>query len=186
MQSNQQSSNSNKVLEANPSANLNMPQTLTIPNGTKVSPTFSKQELENRLKKLRTYMSEMNIDAVLFTSYHNINYYSDFVYCRFGRDYGLVVTQDNYTTVTANIDGGQPYRRNQLGDNVVYTDWQKDNFFYAVKQLIKDSGKVGVEYDHMSLQNLQKMKDALSNAEFVDIGVPTMKILVFYLLYNFF
>ena len=154
---------------------MQMPQTLPIPNGDKVRPTFSKEELNSRLAKLRRYMAENDLQAVLFTSYHNINYFSDFVYCRFGRDYGLVVTQDSYTTVTANIDGGQPYRRNQLGDNVVYTDWQKDNFYYAVKQLIKDGGKVGVEFDHMPLQNLEKMKAILPSAEFTDIGVPTMK-----------
>ena len=34
------------------------------------------------------------IDAVLFTSYHNINFYSDFLYCSFGRFYGLAVTHD--------------------------------------------------------------------------------------------
>ncbi|MCP8686651.1 M24 family metallopeptidase [Marinobacterium sedimentorum] len=154
---------------------LSMPQTLQLPNGEKVRPTFSKAELQSRLDKLRRYMAENDVQAVLFTSYHNINYYSDFVYCRFGRDYGLVVTQDSYTSISANIDGGQPYRRNQLGDNVIYTDWQKDNFFYAVKQLIKDGGKIGVEHDHMPLQNLHKMQAALPEATFVDIGVPTMK-----------
>jgi len=154
---------------------MKMPQTVLIPNGEKVNGTFSKQELTSRLVKLRKYMTANNVQAVLFTSYHNINYYSDFVYCRFGRDYGLVVTQDAYTTITANIDGGQPYRRNQLGDNVVYTDWQKDNFFYAVKQLIKDGDNVGVEFDHMPLQNLEKMKIILPASKFSDIGVPTMQ-----------
>ena len=154
---------------------MKMPQTLSIPNGDKVQGTFSREEMGSRLARLRRYMAENDLQAVLFTSYHNINYYSDFVYCRFGRDYGLVVTQDNYTSVSANIDGGQPYRRNQLGDNVVYTDWQKDNFFHAVKQLIKDGGKVGVEFDHMSLQNLDKMKAILPSTTFADIGVPTMK-----------
>jgi creatinase len=121
-------------------------------------------------------MSEANLDAVLLTSYHNINYYSDFVYCRFGRDYGLVVTHDNYTTVTANIDGGQPYRRNQLGDNIVYTDWQKGNFFVALQGLMKDGSRIGVEYDHMPLATMETMKQAFPNAQFADIGVPTMKL----------
>jgi len=154
---------------------MQMPQTLSIANGDKVQPTFSKEELSARLAKLRRYMAQNDIQAVLFTSYHNINYYSDFVYCRFGRDYGLVVTADNYTTVTANIDGGQPYRRNQLGDNVVYTDWQKDNFFYALKNLIKDGGHIAVEFDHMPLSTLDKMKQAFCAAHFVDISVATMQ-----------
>ncbi|GAA3526860.1 M24 family metallopeptidase [Zobellella aerophila] len=154
---------------------MQMPQTLTIPNGDKVQGMFSKAEMASRQSKLRSYMAANDVDAVLFTSYHNINYFSDFVYCRFGRDYGLAVTQDIHTTITANIDGGQPYRRNALGDNLVYTDWQKDNFFRGVQQLIGGARRVGVEFDHLSLQNLDKLKAALPDAEFVDIGVPTMK-----------
>nr|WP_298522368.1 M24 family metallopeptidase [uncultured Halomonas sp.] len=154
---------------------MQLPSLIEIPNGEKVTPTFSDGEMTSRLDKLRKYMADQQIDAAVFTSYHNINYFSDFVYCKFGRDYGLVVTQDKFTTVTANIDGGQPYRRNRLGDNIVYTDWQKDNFFKAIKQLCGNSKRVGVEYDHLTLQNQQKMKDALGGVEFVDIGVPTMK-----------
>ncbi|ARS54445.1 creatininase [Kushneria konosiri] len=148
---------------------------IEIPNGNKVQPTFSDSEMKNRLKALRDYMASNSIDAAVFTSYHNINYFSDFVYCRFGRDYGLVVTQDNFTTITANIDGGQPYRRNRLGDNIVYTDWQKDNFFKAVRNLCEGKKRIGVEYDHLTLINQEKLKDSLDNVEFTDIGVPTMK-----------
>ncbi|MFH7586265.1 M24 family metallopeptidase [Oceanimonas smirnovii] len=154
---------------------MQMPNTLTIPNGEKVRGMFSEAEMRSRQQKLRQYMAANDVDAVLFTSYHNINYFSDFVYCRFGRDYGLAVTQDIHTTITANIDGGQPYRRNALGDNLVYTDWQKDNFFRGVQQLIGGARRVGVEFDHLSLQNLDKLKAAMPDAEFVDIGVPTMK-----------
>ncbi|MFH7564246.1 M24 family metallopeptidase [Oceanimonas smirnovii] len=154
---------------------MQMPNTLTIPNGEKVRGMFSEAEMRSRQQKLRQYMAGNDVDAVLFTSYHNINYFSDFVYCRFGRDYGLAVTQDIHTTITANIDGGQPYRRNALGDNLVYTDWQKDNFFRGVQQLIGGARRVGVEFDHLSLQNLDKLKAAMPDAEFVDIGVPTMK-----------
>lgn len=154
---------------------MQMPNTLSIPNGEKVRGMFSEAEMRSRQQKLRQYMAGNDVDAVLFTSYHNINYFSDFVYCRFGRDYGLAVTQDIHTTITANIDGGQPYRRNALGDNLVYTDWQKDNFFRGVQQLIGGARRVGVEFDHLSLQNLDKLKAAMPDAEFVDIGVPTMK-----------
>lgn len=153
----------------------NMPRTIEIPNGQKVVATFSKQELSNRLTKLRNHMAAAQVDAVVLTSYHNINYFSDFVYCRFGRDYALVVTQDNYTSVTANIDGGQPFRRNQLGDNVVYTDWQKGNFFVALKNLIKPGSRIGVEYDHMPLATMEVVKATFPKSEFTDIGVPTMQ-----------
>lgn len=154
---------------------MQLPSLIEIPNGDKVVPTFSDAEMLARLARLRDYMAQQDIDAVVLTSYHNINYFSDFVYCKFGRDYGLVVTPDRFTTVTANIDGGQPYRRNCLGDNIVYTDWQKDNFFKAVKQLCEGRRRVGVEFDHLTLQNQQKLLAALGDVELVDIGVPTMK-----------
>ena len=73
---------------------MNMPDLITIPNGEKPQPTFSDAEMQNRLRKLRFAMAESKIDTVLFTSYHNINYYGDFLYCSFGRPYGLVVDDD--------------------------------------------------------------------------------------------
>ena len=45
----------------------------------------------------------------------------------FGRPYALVVTQDKVVSVSANIDGGQPWRRTVGTDNIVYTDWQRDD-----------------------------------------------------------
>jgi len=154
---------------------MDLPQTLTIHNGEKVQGTFSEGEMQGRLDRLRTVMAENGIDAVLFTSYHNINYYSDFLYCSFGRTYGLVVTHDRSTSISANIDGGQPWRRT-FGDNVVYTDWHRDNYFVAVKRLVPDGGRVGVEYDHISVENLRKLQGALPTSGLVDIGKPTMRL----------
>jgi len=151
-----------------------MEQLISIQNGRKQAPIFSAAEMENRLAKLRTQMAAENIDAVFFTSIHNINYYNHFVYCSFGRPYGLVVTQDKLKSITANIDGGQPWRRG-FGENVIFTDWEKDNYFKAVQQEVTNSGRVGIEYDHINLENLKKLQDALSEAELVDISKMTMR-----------
>ena len=151
-----------------------MEQLISIQNGRKQAPIFSAAEMENRLAKLRTQMAAENIDAVFFTSIHNINYYNHFVYCSFGRPYGLVVTQDKLKSITANIDGGQPWRRG-FGENVIFTDWEKDNYFKAVQQEVTNSGRVGIEYDHINLENLKKLQDALSDAELVDISKMTMR-----------
>ena len=145
-----------------------------IPNGTRVRHTFSDAEYDRRQSALRSYMARESVDAVIFTSIHNISYYSDFLYCSFGRPYGLVVTQDKVTSISANIDGGQPWRRT-VGDNLVYTDWQRDNFFYAVSQLAPSKGRVGLELDHLSVERHQKMQDALPEAHFVDVSVGCMK-----------
>ena len=70
-------------------------------NGEKVKPTFSAQEMQNRLDKLRKHMEKEQLDACVFTSYHNINYYSDFLYCYFGRPYAFIVTMDKAISVSA-------------------------------------------------------------------------------------
>ena len=75
-----------------------------------MKPTFSKAELESRLSKLRTYMENNSIGGALFTSYHSINYFSDFLYLAFGRPYGLVVTPEKVVIIAALIDYGQPTR----------------------------------------------------------------------------
>ena len=104
-----------------------LPSLISIENGRKVPHTFSPEEYARRHGLLRIHMAEAGIDAVLFTSYHNICYYADFLYCYFGRFYGFAVTPESSTLISANIDGGQPFRRNAGERNVVYTDWQRDN-----------------------------------------------------------
>ena len=153
---------------------MNMPRTIHIPNGDNIVHTFSDEEYKNRQRKLRDHMAQSNIDTVIFTSIHGINYYSDFLYCSFGRPYALVVTQDKVTSVTANIDGGQPFRRT-FGENLVYTDWQKDSFFYALQQIVNNGGKIGIEYDHITKERLDKLHVAFNQAQFIDISVDCMK-----------
>nr|WP_232305128.1 M24 family metallopeptidase [Castellaniella caeni] len=148
---------------------------LNIPNGPHAKPTFSAAEMQRRVDAVREHMAANDIDAVLFTSYHNINYYADFLFCHFGRFYGLALTQDKHTTISANIDAGQPGRRS-FGDNVVYTDWQRDNYFYAVQTLLKGKRRVGVELDHITAENLDKLRTALPGSEFVDISKACMRL----------
>ena len=157
---------------------MNMPRTILIPNGDNIVHTFSDQEYLNRQQKLKNHMAQSNIDTVIFTSIHSINYYSDFLYCSFGRPYALVVTQDKVTSVTANIDGGQPFRRT-FGENLVYTDWQKDSYFYALQQLAKNGGKIGIEYDHITKERLDKLHAAF-DLSLIHISEPTRLLSISY------
>ena len=100
--------------------------------------------MEARLSALRELMGRQGLNAVLFTSIHNVNYYSDFLYCSFGRPYGLVITGERSTSISANIDAGQPGRRT-FGEHLVYTDWRRDNYLRAVQQLVPDGGRLAVE-----------------------------------------
>ena len=151
-----------------------MEQIISIKNGNKQKAIFSVTEMESRLTKLRSLMEKENLDAVFFTSIHNINYYNHFVYCSFGRPYGLVVTQDKIKSITANIDGGQPWRRG-FGENIIFTDWERDNYFRAAKNEMKGSVRIGVEYDQINLENLNKLQSVLPDAQFIDISKMTMR-----------
>jgi len=150
------------------------PRTLTIDNGAPPAPTFSEREMNRRLQSVRAHMETHQIDAALFTSMHNINYFSDFIYTAFGRNYGCVVTPERLATISANIDGGQPRRQTFGHDNLVYTDWHQDNFFHAVQQLLTKTTTVGIEFDHVTVQNRTKLEDALPGVTFVDLGEATM------------
>ncbi len=150
-----------------------MEDLIEIENGAPAPHTFSEAEYANRLDCLRRCMAEAGVDTVLFTSYQNINYYADFLYCHFGRFFGLVVSDERATTISANIDGGQPGRRS-VGDNLVYTDWRRDNYFRAIQRLVPNAGRLGVEFDHISAGNLAKLKDALPGVEIIDIAAQVM------------
>ena len=152
----------------------NRPEYFTCHNGDKAPLPFSKGEYARRLAKLRGIMAERDIPAVLLTSMQNIAYYSGFLYCSFGRPYGCVVTHDACTTVSANIDAGQPWRRS-VEDNVIYTDWKRDNYWRAVASLIGGAKRIGIEGDHMTLAARNTALAMLDQPELVDIAADTMK-----------
>ena len=114
-------------------------------------------------------MATEQVEAVILTSMHCVNYFTDFVYTAFGRNYGCVITSDRLTTISANIDGAQPWRQTFGHDNLIYTDWHKDNFFEAVKQLVGDATTIGIESDHLTLQNYEKLRSVLPGRDLVDI-----------------
>ncbi len=142
-------------------------------NGAKSPLPFSEQEYDRRLASLRTIMGKRDLPAVLLTSMHNVAYYSGFLYCSFGRPFGCVVTHDKCTTISANIDGGQPWRRS-IADNIIYTDWRRDNFWRAVGELVGASGRLGFEADHMTLAARQTLETVLGPRDLLDIAPDAM------------
>ena len=150
------------------------PDFFRLRNGEKAPLPFEAREYEARLAGLRATMEQCGLRACVLTSMHCVAYYSGFLYCAFGRPYACVVTADDCVTVSANIDAGQPWRRCH-GDNLIYTDWQRDNYFRAIASLIghSETGQVGVEFDHLSMEWMGKMQSALGS-ELVDIAPQAM------------
>jgi creatinase len=147
-------------------------------NGTKQALTFSDAEFERRLAGLRRIMAAKELDAVVLTSYHSIKYYSDFLFTYFGRSYAMVVTADDSVTVTANIDAGMPWRRS-YGENIVYTDWRRDNFYFGLQEALRQRGvaarRLGVEDDSLPLDNRNKIQAAFDGATLVDVSRDAMR-----------
>lgn len=140
--------------------------------GERVLP-FAASEYDARLAGLRAIMSEQGVDAVVFTSMHNIAYYSGFLYCAFGRPYGLVVTQTESVTISAGIDAAQPWRRSH-GDNITYTDWTRDNYWRAIESVTGTGRVIGYEGDHLSLMQSDKLDAFLQPSRRVDLAPATM------------
>ena len=151
------------------------PDFFELHNGSKAPLPFSNREYENRLSGLRQLMASSGVSAVLLTSMHNIAYYSGFLYCSFGRPYACVVTDKDCITISANIDLSQPWRRS-YGDNLIYTDWQRDNYWRAVKQAIGGAAHLGIEADHMTLLSRQKLNDFIDPKSVTDLNEGIMSL----------
>ena len=152
---------------------MDRPQQYRFHQGEKQLP-FSSDEYDARLAGLRAIMREQDVDACVFTSMHNIAYYSGFLYCSFGRPYGLVVTPTDSVTISAGIDAAQPWRRCH-GDNITYTDWQRNNYWRAIKSVTGIGKTIGYEADHLSLAQKILLDEFLSPARAVDIAGETMR-----------
>ena len=157
---------------------MERPDFFELKNGSKVKLPFSQTEYQNRLDKLRTTISKNNLDMIILTSMHNIAYYTGFIYCSFGRPYGCVISEKKIVTISANIDSSQPWRRS-FCDNVIYTDWKKDNFLKAIVSIIgKDQPpkNIGIENDHVTIEIKEKLNSLFSFSKFKDVSKDLMKL----------
>ncbi|MEM9579026.1 MAG: M24 family metallopeptidase [Pseudomonadota bacterium] len=152
---------------------MERPQQYRFHQGEKTLP-FADAEYEARLAELRERMEASGAQVAVFTSMHNIAYYSGFLYCAFGRPYGLVVTETDCVTISAGIDAAQPWRRS-FADNITYTDWQRDNFWRAIVSVTGENRVVGYEGDHLTLIQRDKLEDFLRPLTMVDLFETTMR-----------
>ena len=152
---------------------LDRPDFYRFHNGEKAPLPFAPEEYDARLAGLRARMEGAGAEVAVLTSMHAIAYYSGFLYCAFGRPYGLVVTRDDCVTIGAGIDAGQPWRRCH-GDALTYTDWTRDNFWRAVAHVAGEGCAVGIEADHLTLVQRDKLGAFLDPSRVVDIAPATM------------
>lgn len=150
------------------------PAHFTFGNVAKATLPFAQAEYDARIAGLRAIMAAQDLDAAILTSIHGVAYYSGFLYCSFGRSYACVVTRDRAVTISADIDGASPARRSAC-DNLVYTDWRRDNFWRAVRQVAGAGARVGIEGDHLTLAQRDKLGEFLCAAAVVDVAPAAMR-----------
>ena len=156
---------------------MNRPDFFQLKNGSKAKLPFSKSEYQKRIEKIRKAISDNNLDMIILTSMHNIAYYTGFIYCSFGRPYGCIITEKKVVTISANIDASQPWRRSSY-DNVIYTDWKRDNFLKAIVSVIgkdKPPKNIGIENDHVTVEMKEKFNSLFSFSKFIDVSEMLMK-----------
>ena len=157
---------------------MERPDFFSLKNGSKSKLAFSIKEYEERLKKIRTVMSKNNLDMIILTSMHNIAYHTGFIYCSFGRPYGCVITEKKIVTISANIDASQPWRHS-FCENIVYTDWKRDNFLKAIVSIIgrdEPPKNIGIENDHVTLEMKEKFKSLFNSSKFSDVSKDLMQL----------
>ena len=157
---------------------MERPDFFTLKNGTKSKLPFSNKEYQKRLDKVRNVMSSNNLNMIILTSMHNIAYYTGFIYCSFGRPYGCVITEKKIVTISANIDSSQPWRHS-FCENIIYTDWKKDNFLKAIVSIIdreKTPKNIGIEYDHITLEMKEKLTSLFNFSKFNDVSKDLMEL----------
>jgi creatinase len=157
---------------------MERPDFFDLKNGKKAQLPFTDKEYQRRIKNIRNIMSNNNIDMIILTSMHNIAYYTGFIYCSFGRPYGCVITKNKISTISANIDASQPWRQSHC-DNVIYTDWKRDNFLKAIVSIIgrdKPPENIGIENDHVTLEIKDKLNSLFTFSLFLDVSKDLMKL----------
>jgi creatinase len=157
---------------------MERPDFFSLKNGKKVKLPFSNKEYATRLNTLRKVMSKNRIDMIILTSMHNIAYYTGFIYCSFGRPYGCIITESKVSTISANIDASQPWRHSYT-DNIIYTDWKRDNFLKAIVSIIgrdEPPKNIGIEYDHITLEIKEKLKSIFTFSIFYDVSKNLMNL----------
>jgi creatinase len=95
-----------------------LPHVKRIENGERARHTFSEAEFARRHAALRRILQEERVEAVIFTSIHNVNDDSGFLCCSVGAG----------GHARAGRERQRQHRRRQpwprtVGENIVFTDW---------------------------------------------------------------
>ncbi|MEL7177869.1 MAG: M24 family metallopeptidase, partial [Pseudomonadota bacterium] len=76
--------------------------------------------------------------------------------------------------ISAGIDAGQPWRR-CYGDNITYTDWQRNNYWRAIRSVTGAGAVIGYEGDHLTVSQRDLLRAMLEPSKLTDLAPATMR-----------
>src|SRR5699024_10571992 len=75
------------------------------------------------------------------------------------------------------VDGGMPWRTT-YGDNIVYSDWEKKNFFRAIDRVLADHritpSRLGIEFDGLKVEEYRAFHSWFEGVGRVNMAEPIM------------
>ena len=144
--------------------------------------TFSHSEMQNRLNCLTGVMEDADVEAIIATSFHNVLYYSDFWMTPFGRGhYAVMMKAGEGALIAPRIEFDRPANCSWFDDVRIYWDTKSplEGSVRLIAEAMADrgitSGRIGVEYEYLTVGFHRSLQEALPNCEFVDITLPVME-----------
>jgi creatinase len=139
-------------------------------------------EMKRRLTGLYEIMDEKGLEAVIFTSIHNVLYYTGFYCPPVGRLHSAVIPRKGEPAlIVSTIEDLRANYCCYYKDIRHFPDWDMspmDNNIRLYLDVLKDngisSGRLGYEEDTVSVQFQQKLSDKLGVYDFVDVAYDTM------------
>ena len=139
-------------------------------------------EMQRRLNGLYELMDEKGLDAVIFSSVHNVLYYTGWYCPPVGRLHSAVVPRKGEPAlIVSTIEDLRPNHCCYYEDIRRFHDWEmsaEDNNLRLYGEILRDngitSGRLGFEEDTTTIRFKRKLDDKLRGYEFVDVSYDTM------------
>ncbi len=143
---------------------------------------WTTSEMQRRLNGLHALMDEFSLDAVLFTSIHNVLYYTGWYCPPVGRLHSaLIPRKGEPTLIVSTIEDLRANYCCYYEDVRHFHDWEmspEDNNVRISGEVLSDynitSGRLGFEIDSVSVQLKEKFDNHFSDFELIDVARETM------------
>lgn len=162
--------------------NLSPSMSVEITETISTQKVWTVSEMHRRLNGLYDLMDELHLDAVIFTSIHNVLYYTGWYCPPVGRLHSAVIPRRGEPgLIVSTIEDLRANYCCYYEDVRHFHDWEmspEDNNIRLAGEVLVDnnitSGRLGYEIDSVSVQLKTKLDQKFCSFEFIDVAHSTM------------